>query len=358
MRQSAEKRCPSWITTKSKATGHPSGLSPATTYSSVCVDSGGSCRYIAAMAEFADRLNAAILRHRAPCVVGLDPVLEYIPDTFLRECGLSRSGDLEEQARAIEAYCLLTLEAVHGLVPAIKPQMAYFELYGSYGMLALERCIEAARALDMLVLLDGKRGDIGSTSTAYARAYLAREPKRAFEVDCMTLSPYLGRDSLEPFVDVALEHGKGLFVCVRTSNPGADIVQTQRAEDGRYVYEVVADLVSEMNAKKLGESGFGSIGAVVGATQAAAARKLRARMPKTLFLVPGFGAQGGSLDTVGACFDERGEGAIVNSSRAVMYPTRFGGRAAGESDRDAIRGAAQELVAAVRSVVAERRGSL
>ena len=107
------------------------------------------------MGEFADRLNAAIARHRAPCVVGLDPVLEYIPDDFLRECGLSREGDLEEQARAIEAYCLLTLEAVHGLVPAVKPQMAYFEPYGSYGMRALERCIEMARYLDMLVLLDG-----------------------------------------------------------------------------------------------------------------------------------------------------------------------------------------------------------
>lgn len=309
------------------------------------------------MAEFADRLNAAIARHRAPCVVGLDPVLEYIPDEFLRECGLSRSGDLEEQARAIEAYCLLTLEAVHGIVPAIKPQMAYFEIYGSFGMRALERCIETARALDMLVLLDGKRGDIGSTSTAYAKAYLSRTPARPFEVDCMTLNPYLGRDSLEPFVDVALENGKGLFVCVRTSNPGADVVQNQRTEDGRYVYEVVADLVSECNARKLGESGFGSIGAVVGATQAEAAANLRARMPNTLFLVPGFGAQGGSLDTVSACFDGKGQGAIVNSSRAIMYPARFGG-VAGETGRAAIRGAAEELVAAVRSVVSGRRGSL
>lgn len=307
------------------------------------------------MGEFADRLNAAIARHRAPCVVGLDPVLEYIPDDFLRECGLSRAGDLEEQARAIEAYCLLTLEAVHGLVPAVKPQMAYFEPYGSYGMRALERCIETARALDMIVLLDGKRGDIGSTSKAYADAYLAKTPARPFEVDCMTLNPYLGRDSLEPFVDVALANGKGLFVCVRTSNPGADVVQTQRAEDGRYVYEVVADLVNELNARKIGASGFGSVGAVVGATQAEAAAKLRARMPQTLFLVPGFGAQGGSLDTVRACFNADGRGAIVNSSRAVMYPARFGGRP-GETGRAAIRGAAEELVSAVRSVLSVSGG--
>ncbi len=308
---------------------------------------------MAAMGEFADRLNAAIARHRAPCVVGLDPVLEYIPDDFLRECGLSRAGDLEERARAIEAYCLMTLEAVHGLVPAVKPQMAYFEPYGSFGMRALERCIEMARALDMLVLLDGKRGDIGSTSKAYADAYLARTPARPFEVDCMTLNPYLGRDSLEPFVDVALENGKGLFVCVRTSNAGADVIQTQRSEDGRYLYEVVADLVNELNARQIGESGFGSVGAVVGATQADAARKLRARMPKVLFLVPGFGAQGGALDTVRACFDQRGEGAIVNSSRAIMYPGRFGG-ASNETGRAAIRAAAEDLVSAVRSVSSAR----
>jgi orotidine-5'-phosphate decarboxylase len=307
------------------------------------------------MGEFADRLNAAIARHRAPCVVGLDPVLEYIPDDFLRECGLSREGELEERARAIEAYCLLTLEAVHGLVPAVKPQMAYFEPYGSFGMRALERCIETARALDMMVLLDGKRGDIGSTSKAYAEAYLAKKPVRPFEVDCMTLNPYLGRDSLEPFVDVALENGKGLFVCVRTSNPGADVIQLQRTEDGRHVYEVVADLVNEFNARSIGESGFGSVGAVVGATQAEAASKLRARMPKTLFLVPGFGAQGGALDTVRACFDERGQGAIVNSSRAVMYPARFGG-AGHETGRVAIRTAAEELVSAVRSVLSGRKG--
>ena len=188
------------------------------------------------MTSFADRLCAAIADKDAPCVVGLDPVLEYVPDEFLRDCGLSRAGDLEEQARILEAYCLLTLEAVHDLVPAVKPQMAYFELYGSYGMRALERCIETAHAMGLLVLLDGKRGDIGSTSRAYADAYLARMPSRPWEVDCLTLNPYLGADSLEPFVDVALQHDKGLFVCVRTSNPGADITQLQQTADGRLLY--------------------------------------------------------------------------------------------------------------------------
>lgn len=306
------------------------------------------------MGAFADRLCESIGRLDAPCVVGLDPVIEYIPDAFFRECGLSRDGDLEEQARVVEAYCLLTLEAVVGLVPAVKPQMAYFELLGSAGMRALERCIETAREMGLLVLLDGKRGDIGSTSKAYADAYLARTPRRSFEVDCLTLSPYLGEDSLAPFVDVALANDKGLFVCVRTSNPGADVIQTQRTADGRAVFEVAADLVSAFNERAIGDSGFGSIGAVVGATQAEAAHNLRIRMPKTLFLVPGFGAQGGSLDTVRACFDESGRGAVVNSSRAVMYPDRFGqsaNRGDALSSLARVREAASDFVRQVRGTL-------
>ena len=300
------------------------------------------------MTHFADRVVESVLARGAPCVVGLDPVLEYVPDAFLRECDLSREGDLEERARIIEAYCLLTLEMVHDLVPAVKPQMAYFELYGSYGMRALERCVETARELGLLVLLDGKRGDIGSTSRAYADAYLQRQPARAWEVDCLTLNPYLGEDSLAPFVEVALANDKGLFVCVRTSNPGADITQLQRTEDGRALYEVVADLVNDFNRRSVGAHGYGSIGAVVGATQPEAAAKLRARMPECLFLVPGFGAQGGSLATVRACFAEGGRGALVNSARAVMFPSHLGGAPA-SSPKDAVRAAARDFVGTVRS---------
>jgi orotidine-5'-phosphate decarboxylase len=300
------------------------------------------------MAHFGDRLCEAILERDAPCVVGLDPLLEYIPDAFLRECDLSREGELEERARIIEAYCLMTLEAVHDLVPAVKPQMAYFELYGSYGMRALERCIELARELGLLVLLDGKRGDIGSTSRAYADAYLAKSPARPWEVDCMTLNPYLGEDSLAPFVEVAHANDKGLFVCVRTSNPGADVTQLQQTSDGRALYEVVADLVSDFNARAVGVHGYGSVGAVVGATQAEAAHALRKRMPNCLFLVPGYGAQGGSLDTVRACFSADGRGALVNSARAIMYPSRFG--AVREvAAKDAVRAAARDFVGSIRS---------
>jgi orotidine-5'-phosphate decarboxylase len=306
------------------------------------------------MGAFADRLTEASARLEAPCVVGLDPVLDYIPDTFLRECGLSRAGDLEERARIIEAYCLLTLEAVHDLVPAVKPQMAYFELFGSAGMRALERCIETARELGLIVLLDGKRGDIGTTSKAYADAYLARDPRRPYEVDALTLNPYLGEDSLAPFVEVALAHQKGLFVCVRTSNKGADVIQRQHTADGRELFEVVSDLVSGFNQRELGSSGFGSIGAVVGATQPEAARRLRARLPQVLFLVPGFGAQGGDLDTVRACFDDKGRGALVNSARAVMYPDRFGAPSSAPParyTRDAIREAARHFVGEIRGAL-------
>ena len=303
------------------------------------------------MSTFADRLCLGILERDAPCVVGIDPVLAYIPDSFVRECDLQRDGELEEQARIIEAYSLLTLEAVHELVPAVKPQMAYFELYGSYGMRALERVIETARAMGLLVLLDGKRGDIGSTSRAYADAYLAKTPARPWQVDCLTLNPYLGEDSLSPFVDVALDNEKGLFVCVRTSNPGADVTQLQQTQDGRLLYEVVADMVNDLNERAVGAHGFGSIGAVVGATQAEAAYKLRKRMPRCLFLVPGYGAQGGSLDTVRACFTEDGRGAIVNSARAVMYPARFGGKSESASIKDDVHAAARDFVGAVRSAL-------
>jgi orotidine-5'-phosphate decarboxylase len=302
------------------------------------------------MKPFGERLFAAVDLKRAPCVVGLDPVVEYIPDAFARACGLSKDSDLEEQARLVEAYCLETLDAVHDLVPAVKPQMAYFEVFGSHGLRALERLVEVARGYGLLVLMDGKRGDIGSTSRAYAEAYLAPRPGRALASDALTLSPYLGSDSLEPFVDVALAHGNGLFVCVRTSNPGGEVIQAVTGSDGRAVYEVTADLVAGFNAPSIGAGGYGSIGAVVGATQAEAARRLRARLPGVPFLVPGYGAQGGSLETVRACFDPHGRGAVVNSSRAVMYPERFGGVAA-STPRDAIRQAAQAFVEAIRAVV-------
>jgi orotidine-5'-phosphate decarboxylase len=302
------------------------------------------------MGRFADRLCGAIAEKDAPCVVGLDPVLEYIPDDFARACDLSRAGDIEERARLIEAYCAMTIEAVHDLVPAVKPQLAYFELFGSYGLRALESCIEMARALGLMVLLDGKRGDIGSSSQAYAEAYLSRAPVRPYEVDCLTVNPYLGADSLAPFVDVALANDKGLFVCVRTSNPGADLLQDAATQDGRAVFEVVADLVSELNDRALGTCGFGSIGAVVGATQAAAAHKLRERLPRVLFLVPGFGAQGGSLDTVRACFDAQRRGAIVNSARAVMFPDRFG-VAKRPATKDGIRAAAADFVQSIRGAL-------
>ncbi len=298
---------------------------------------------------FADRLLEAVITRDAPCVVGLDPVLEYIPDSFLRECGLAREGDLEERARIIEAYSLLTLEAVHELVPAVKPQMAYFELFGSYGMRALERCIETARAMGLQVVLDGKRGDIGSTSKAYADAYLARSPRRPWEVDALTVAPYMGADSLAPFAEVAKANEKGLFVLVRTSNPGADVTQLSVAPDGRAFYEIVADLVNDLNDR--GAHGYGSIGAVVGATQPEAAHKLRARMPHALFLVPGYGAQGGSLQTVRACFGEDHRGALVNSARGVMFPARFGGASGEGPIKDQIHTAARDFVGAIRSVL-------
>jgi orotidine-5'-phosphate decarboxylase len=179
---------------------------------------------------------------------------------------------------------------------------------------------------------------------------LARAPPRPYEVDCLTVSPYLGAEGLLPFVELALANDKGLFVLVRTSNPGADLVQEAQAAGGRPLFELVADLVSQFNDRAIGSAGFGSIGAVVGATQPAAALKLRKQLPRALFLVPGYGAQGGSAETVRACFDAQGRGAIVNSARAVMFPDRFG-TTRHPATKDGIRAAALEFVEAIRATL-------
>ena len=303
------------------------------------------------MARFADRLVSAIEERGAPCVIGLDPVLDYIPDSFVRACDLPREGDLEERARLIEAYCALTLEAVHDLVPAVKPQMAYFELFGAHGMRALERCVETARELGLLVLLDGKRGDIGSTSQAYAEAYLSRRRRARSRSTASRSTPTWAKTASRPSWRWRSPTTR-VCSCVygpRTRAPTC-IAGRARSRTVAPCSRSWPTWSRRSTTRQLGGSGFGSIGAVVGATQAQAARALRERMPHSLFLVPGFGAQGGSLETVRACFTAGGKGAIVNSSRAVMYPMLFGTPRRAAS-KDGVREAARDFVGAVRGAL-------
>jgi orotidine-5'-phosphate decarboxylase len=262
------------------------------------------------MASFADRLIAAIRAKDSRSVVGLDPRIDQMP-------AFVRSGDF---CAAITEFHELILDAVADLVPAVKPQLAFFEQYGVAGMQAFENTVRAAKRRGLLVIADGKRNDISSTAEAYASAYLGPD---VFDCDALTVTPYLGRDSLIPFVEACHKHGKGLFVILKTSNPGSkDFEDQPLAETGRPLYEKIAGVLNDLGRDLVGESGYNSIGAVIGATFPEEGSRLRELMPKTLILVPGYGAQGGSAKAAAECFNDDGLGAIVNSSRGITYSFR------------------------------------
>ena len=260
-------------------------------------------------AHFADRFLAAAERCGAPVCVGLDPVLDRLPDAV--------RGD--DPLDAVETFCRGVIDAVAGIVPAVKPQLACFERYGSAGYAVYESVVEYARSAGLLVISDGKRGDIGTSAAHYA-AGLVTGNDFAVGSDALTVNAYLGVDGLEPFADAAAAAGAGLFALVRTSNPGGDALQSLRLIDGRTVAEAVADAVAGLGEHHLGERGYSLLGAVVGATKPVDAAALRRRMPRQLFLVPGYGAQGGSAEDVRACFNPDGTGAIITASRSVIYP--------------------------------------
>jgi orotidine-5'-phosphate decarboxylase len=296
---------------------------------------------------FIDRLIAQIQQKNTPCIVGLDPALARMPIKWLQERGISERSSLADKAEGIYQYNLMVLDAIADLVPAVKPQSAYYELFGSAGIVALEKTVRAARDRNLLVVLDVKRGDIASTATAYAKSYLPSKPAHPLEADAITIVPYLGKDCLDPFFEEAIKWGKGIFVCVKTSNPGASIVQEQKIED-RYLYEIIADLIKTASNKSIGTSGYSGIGAVVGATYPEAARRLRQQLPNSIFLVPGVGAQGGGQEGIKACFNPDGLGAVVSSSRAIMYPHLYGSE---DSNRDTIRQAASNLIEQVNNIL-------
>jgi orotidine-5'-phosphate decarboxylase len=266
------------------------------------------------MKLFADRLVQAIRSKGNPCIVGLDPRIDQIPE-FIK----SGRGPLTRDVTCsiITDFHELVLDVVGPLVPAVKPQLAFYEQYGLGGMQAFENTLNAAKQRGLLVIADGKRNDISSTAEAYANAFLGPD---AFNADAMTVTPYLGRDSLVPFVDACAKHGKGLFVVLKTSNPGSRDFQDQLLEGtGRPLYETIAGIIDDLGRGLVGESGYSSIGAVVGATFPEDARRLRSLMPRAFILVPGYGAQGATAQNAAASFNEDGLGAAVNSSRGITY---------------------------------------
>ena len=271
--------------------------------------------------NFADRLADAIRRVGNPLCVGLDPRWESLP-TAIR--GPHDGGSLDGIAAAFEQFCLRVLDLVGGRVAVVKPQSAFFEACGPAGLRALQAVIRRAKESGLFVILDAKRGDIASTATAYADAAFAGTPidgtsRPVWDADALTVNPYLGRDAVEPFIQSARRSGRGLFVLVRTSNPGSGQFQDLDC-GGQKLYRHVADAVTAWNSENLGASGLGDVGAVVGATHPAELSELRAAMPGVWFLVPGYGAQGGSANDVAGGFRKDGLGAIVNSSRGITFP--------------------------------------
>ncbi len=270
------------------------------------------------MKHFADRLAAAIQRCGNPVLVGLDPRLESLP-SGLRD-GLA-ARDHQAAAEAYTVFCRGVIDVVAPLVAVVKPQAAFFEQLGPAGMQSLYDVIQYARQKGLLVIVDGKRNDIGSTATAYAQAYLGDASQSAWGGDALTVSPYLGDDSLAPFMETATERGAGIFVLVKTSNPGGGLFQDLVC-DQKPLYEHVAAFVQQWAERTAGASRYGAVGAVVGATYPEQLAALRGAMPNTWFLVPGFGAQGAGARDVKDAFADQGLGAIVNSSRGIIFAHR------------------------------------
>jgi len=269
------------------------------------------------MGHFADRLLDAIDATHSYLAVGLDPDLANLPPELLGE-----PAGLEQAAAAAERFCAAIIDGVAGLVPVVKPQSAFFEQFGSAGIAALERLIARCQKAGLLVLEDAKRGDIGATMAAYATAMLGRQSLAGSEVavhdaDAVTVSPYLGPESLDPMVQTAARLQKGIFVLVRTSNPGSGELQLVQSTDGRRLFERVAAMVDRLGVADLGERGFSSVGAVCGLTFPEDAASLRALMPRSLLLIPGLGPQGGRSADFPLFLNDNGEGAIAAAARAI-----------------------------------------
>lgn len=278
--------------------------------------------------NFADRLLDAIDRKGGPVCVGIDPIFEMIPDAVAGDARSRGGSDPQAELDAIFAFTTSVLRAVAPLVPVVKFQSAYFEKYWWEGVEAYYSLIGEARELGLLVIGDVKRGDIGSTATAYAAAHLAdndaaTEQEDVVVPDAITVNPFCGLDTIEPFVKTAKEFDKGLFALVRTSNPGSGELQDAKLADGRTWSQMLAEKLAAVadGTGLVGARGWSSIGAVVGATQPQTMEALRQRLPRSIFLLPGYGAQGATADMTRAAFTD-GRGAIVSASRSILYAHR------------------------------------
>jgi orotidine-5'-phosphate decarboxylase len=271
-----------------------------------------------ATTAFGDRLAEAVERKRSQLLVGLDPLPELLPVELAGEAGLGRS----EAADACARFCCGVIDAVASYAVGVKPQLAFFEALGSPGMEALENVCAYARTAGLLVVADAKRGDIGSTARAYASAYLEGPDGRPPLADAMTVNPYLGRDSLDPFLAACRRDGAGIFCLVKTSNEGVADIQDLALSDGTPLWQHVARLVAEWGEDLVGEHGLSSVGAVVGATHPRSVGEARRLLPRAVLLLPGVGAQGAGPADVARAFTSGPASALVAASRSVLYAYR------------------------------------
>ena len=268
------------------------------------------------------RLIERIAQLQNPSVVGLDSLLDYIPQ-HIKEEKFAQYGDtFDAAAQAILAYNKEIIDAICDIVPAVKPQAAYYEMYSWQGMWALCETVKYAQEKGMIVIMAGKRNDIGSTMQAYAKAHLGvsevnGKELSAFGSDMLTVNGYLGSDGIEPLLPICDEKDKGIFVLVKTSNPSSGELQDQKIGD-KSIYETMGAMCEQWGEKTQNSYGYSRVGAVVGATYPQQLSEMRQKMPHTFFLVPGYGAQGGGANDVAGAFDKNGLGAIVNSSRAIL----------------------------------------
>ncbi len=298
------------------------------------------------------KLLEIIDEKKNPTVVGLDPMLSYIPDEIIEKAVKEYGKTPEAAGEAIFEYNKAILDSVCDIVGCVKPQSAFYELYGFAGEKALARTASYAKSLGMYVILDAKRGDIGSTAAAYSAAYLGEadlfgSPVSENLYDAVTVNPYLGSDGVLPFVKDCILHDKMIFVLVKTSNPSSGEFQDVTVVSGDKsapLYTLVASKVNEWGAAAMGSASYSSVGAVVGATYPQQLGLLRAQMPQTLFLIPGYGAQGGKAGDIACAFDKEGRGAVVNSSRGIILAHKKAGGDPKKAWHDAAKAMKDDLL--------------
>ena len=304
-----------------------------------------------------NKLIKKIQKTKAPIVVGLDPMLSYVPEHIQKKAFAEYGETLEGAAEAIWQFNKEIVDKTYDLIPAVKPQIAMYEQFGIEGLKAYKKTVDYCKSKDLVVIGDIKRGDIGSTSAAYAVGHLGKvqvgsKTYAGFDEDFATVNPYLGSDGVKPFIDVCKQENKGLFILVKTSNPSSGEFQDQKI-DGKPLYELVGEKVAQWGEEHMGESGYSYVGAVVGATYPEQGEILRKVMPKSFILVPGYGAQGGKGKDLVHFFNEDGLGAIVNSSRGIIaaYKQEAYAKFGAENFGDASRAAVEAMIADIQGAL-------